>query len=71
MKNNVMGMMVYFTLTVLLGAAVGVLALIIKENSDRVAYYDGKWNKGDLARGCLAVALGVAVVVLINYLLRQ
>ncbi len=52
MKNNVLGFIVYFVTTVLLSEKVGVLLLAIKENGDRCHYYNGKWNKTDLA-GCV------------------
>lgn len=31
------------------------------EDNDRCHYYYGEWNKGDLTRGCIAVAVGMAV----------
>ena len=39
----------------------GLLALIIHEDNDRCHYYHGEWNKGDLTRGCIAIAVGVAL----------
>ena len=56
MKNNVLGFIVYFVATVLLSEKVGVLLLAIKENGDRCYYYNGKWNKTDLAIGGAAEA---------------
>lgn len=64
-KSDVVGMLVYFTLTLLFGSTVGVLSLIIKENSDRVTYYEGKWNKGDLLRGGTAIALAILTDIIL------
>lgn len=69
MKNNVLGFIVYFVATVLLSEKVGVLLLAIKENSDRCHYYNGKWNKTDLAIGGAAIILGTTARLLINALL--
>lgn len=59
-----MGMAVYFCIATLFGGAVGLLALIIKEDNDRCHYYNGKYDVGDLLRGCAAVAVGMAVRVM-------
>lgn len=64
-KSDVVGMLVYFTLTLLFGSTVGVLSLIIKENSDRIAYYEGKWNKGDIIRGGTAIALAILTDIIL------
>ena len=48
-KNNIFGAVVYFTTA---------LMLFIKENSDRCHYYNGKWNKKDLAIGISSIVLG-------------
>lgn len=64
-KSDVVGMLVYFTLTLLFGSTVGVLSLIIKENSDRVTYYEGKWNSGDLLRGGIAIALAILTDIIL------
>lgn len=47
-KNNIFGAVVYFT----------TLMLFVKENSDRCHYYNGKWNKKDLAIGISSIVLG-------------
>lgn len=31
------------------------------EDNDRCHYYHGEWNKGDLTRGSIAVAVGMAI----------
>ena len=31
------------------------------EDNDRCHYYHGEWNKGDLTRGCIAIAVGMAI----------
>ena len=54
-------MAVYFIIAVLFGGGFGLLALIVHEDNDRCHYYNGEWNRSDVARGCLAVALAVAV----------
>lgn len=54
-------MAVYFIIAVLFGGGFGLLALIVHEDNDRCHYYNGKWNRSDVARGGLAVALAVAV----------
>ena len=69
MKNNIIGFIVYLLTSVLFSPSVGIILLAMKENSDRCHYYNGKWNKTDLAIGCSAVALGAAVrYILFNYL---
>ena len=54
-------MMVYFAISLLFGVGFGLIALIVHEDNDRCHYYHGEWNKGDLLRGCIAVAVGVAL----------
>lgn len=58
MKNNILGSIVYFLTTILLNANIALLMLFIKENSDRCHYYNGKWNKKDLAIGISSIVLG-------------
>lgn len=48
-KNNIFGAVVYFTTALLLNSSTSLLMLFVKENSDRCHYYNGKWNKKDLA----------------------
>lgn len=64
-KSDIVGMIAYYTLTLLFGSTVGVLSLIIKENSDRIAYYEGKWNKGDIIRGGTAIALAILTDIIL------
>ena len=52
-----MGMVVYFLISLIFGGGFGLIALIIHEDNDRCHYYHGEWNKGDLTRGCIAVAV--------------
>jgi hypothetical protein len=66
-KNDIKGIAVYYLLTLLFGTTVGILSLIIKENSDRIAYYNGKWNKGDIIRGSLAVGLAIVTTNLLKH----
>ena len=60
-KRNIQGMAVYFCIAVLFGGGISLLALIVHEDNDRCHYGDGKFEKGDLVRGCVAVAVGTAV----------
>lgn len=57
-KNNIFGVVVYFTTALLLNSSTSLLMLFIKENSDRCHYYNGKWNKKDLAIGISSIVLG-------------
>ena len=58
MKNNILGSIIYFLTTLLLNINTSLLMLFIKENSDRCHYYNGKWNKKDLAIGISSIVLG-------------
>lgn len=60
-KRNILGMVVYMCIAMLFGGGIALLAMIVHEDNDRCQYYQGEWNKGDLLRGCLAVAVGVAL----------
>ena len=60
-RRNIMGMVVYFLIAMLFGGGFGLLALIVHEDNDRCQYYHGEWNRGDLLRGCVAVAVGMAL----------
>lgn len=40
------------------GLTLTPMMLFIKENSDRCHYYNGKWNKKDLAIGISSIVLG-------------
>lgn len=57
-KRDILGMAVYFAISLLFGGGFGLLALIVHEDNDRCHYYGGSWSKGDLLRGCVAVAVG-------------
>lgn len=61
MKNNILGFAVYLLTAILFSPSTSLLLLAIKENSDRCHYYDGKWNKTDLAIGISAVAIGMVI----------
>lgn len=69
MKNNILGFIVYLLVAIIFSAGTSLILLAIKENSDRCHYYNGKWNKTDLAIGFLAIALGAGARLLINALL--
>lgn len=60
-RRNLLGMLVYLTISFAFGGGFGLLALIVKEDNDRCHYYNGEWNVGDLVRGCLAVAAGIGL----------
>ena len=60
-RREWVGMVVYFLRSRIFGGGFGLIALIVHENNGRWHYYHGEWNKGDLTRGCIAVAVGMAV----------
>ena len=60
-RHNIFGMVVYFLIAMLFGGGFGLLAMIVHEDNDRCHYYHGEWNRGDLLRGCVAVAVGMAL----------
>lgn len=60
-KRNLLGMLVYLTISFVFGGGFGLLALIIHEDNDRCHYYGGTWNRSDLVRGCLAVGAGMGL----------
>lgn len=66
-RNDWLGVLCYFALSAMFGAGVGMVCLFVKENSDRIAYYDGKWNKGDLVLGVLSVLAGWAVDMAVRW----
>ena len=59
--KNIVSVMIYTAITFTFGGGFGLLALIVHEDNDRCHYYHGEWNKGDLTRGCIAIAVGMAV----------
>lgn len=61
MRNDIIGFLVYLLASVVFSPSVGTILLAMKENSDRCHYYNGEWNKTDLAIGCIAVAIGMAI----------
>lgn len=64
-KRNILGVLVYFTISFLFGGGFGILALITHEDNDRCHYYNGNWNKGDLTRGCISVCIGHILNILL------
>lgn len=69
MKNNIIGFIVYFLVSLVFSPDVSIILLAMKENADRCHYYGGTWNRTDIIIGCSAVALGAAVrYLLFNYL---
>lgn len=58
MKNNILGAAVYLSTAIVFSSSTALLMLFIKENSDRCHYYNGKWNKKDLAIGISSITLG-------------
>lgn len=60
-KRNLLGMLVYLTISFVFGSGFGLLALIIHEDNDRCHYYGGTWSGGDLVHGCLAVGAGMGL----------
>lgn len=61
MRNNIIGFAVYLLTAILFSPSVGIILLAAKENSDRCCYYNGSWNKTDLAIGYSAVAIGMII----------
>lgn len=66
-KNDLKGILTYLGISALFGGGFGLLALIIHEDNDRCHYYNGDWSKGDLIRGCIAVASGTIIRLLLGY----
>lgn len=61
MKNNIIGFIIYFLASLVFSPDVSIILLAMKENADRCHYYNGNWNKTDLAIGCSAVAIGMVI----------
>ena len=61
MKNNIIGFAVYFIAAILFSPEVALILLAIKENSDRCHYYNGKWNKTDIAIGAISILIGFII----------
>ena len=60
-QRNILGMAVYFLIAVLFGGGYALIAMIVHEDNDRCHYGGGKFETGDIIRGCVAVAVGTAV----------
>lgn len=60
-QRNILGMAVYFLIAVLFGGGYALLALIVHEDNDRCHYGGGKFETGDLIRGCISIALGMMI----------
>lgn len=67
MKNNIIGFIVYLTITIIFASSITILMLFIKENADRCHYYNGAWNKIDLIIGIIAIIIGT----IIRYFIRD
>lgn len=63
-RRNIIGMAVYFCIAVLFGGGYALIAMIVHEDNDRCHYGGGKFEKGDLIRGCVAVAVGTSIRIL-------
>lgn len=50
--------MITIILNLINKAMEGILISELKENNDRCFYYNGKWNKKDLAIGISSIVLG-------------
>ena len=66
-KNDCMEMVVYFVISMLFGGGFGLIALIVHEDNDRCHYYHEEWNNEDLTRGCIAIAAGTIIRLLLGY----
>lgn len=62
--KDVLGMFTYFGVSALFGGGYGAVILALHEDNDRCHYYNGEWNKEDLIRGGISIAIGS----LIHYL---
>lgn len=69
MKNNIIGFVVYLITTIIFAPATTILMLFVKENADRCCYYNGSWNKKDLAIGISAITIGMVIRYFILYIL--
>ena len=67
MKNNILGFVVYLLAAILFSPSTSLILLALKENTDRCHYYDGKWNKTDLAIGISAITVGIIINEFILY----
>lgn len=65
-RNDWLGVLCYMCIAFLFGADAAFICLIVKENADRVAYYEGEWNKGDIFRGCCAILIGWGIKGLLD-----
>ena len=65
-RKDWMGMVVYFLISLIFGGGFGLIALIVHEDNDRCHFYHRKWNKGDMTRGCIAVAIVILVLYFLN-----
>ena len=59
--RNLLGILVYLTISFVFGGGFSLFALIVKGDNDRCHYYGGTWNRGDLVRGCLAVGVSMGL----------
>ena len=66
-RKDWMGLVVYFLISLLFGSGFGLIALIVHEDNDRCHYYNGEWNNVDLTRGCIAIAAGTIIRLLLGY----
>lgn len=69
MRNNILGFVVYLLTAILFSPSTSLILLALKENADRCHYYDGKWNKTDLAIGISAIAIGIIINWIILYII--
>ena len=66
-RKDWMGMVVYFLISLIFGGGFGLIALILHEDNARCHYYHGGWNNGDMTRGCIAIAAGTIIRLLLGY----
>lgn len=58
MKNNIIGFIVYFLVSLVFSPDVSIILLAMKENADRCHYYNGRWSYEDLCIGVVASFAG-------------
>lgn len=66
-KSDILGMLIYFGVSAVFGGGFGATMLAVHEDNDRCHYYNGEWNKGDVIRGGVCVAVGSLIHYLVTH----
>lgn len=59
--RGILAAIAYFVAAAAFGGGVALVLLAVHEDNDRCHYYGGAWDKGDIMRGCAAIAAGMAL----------